>query len=158
MSVAMALAENLHHSRQKVEGGTHEGLRAQKTVRATSARPGILMEVEPQGRTVTDGYVAVPMPSLAVPLLAGAAGEAVDSSSLRYLTAAALRLREEEERQKRLEEREEAKKRADEMQSPARCAAWSPDTGTVAQVPGARRSVVRLLGLPEEEEEEEEEE
>ena len=27
MSVAMALAENLHHSRQKVEGGEHDGLR-----------------------------------------------------------------------------------------------------------------------------------
>ena len=117
MSVAVALAENLHHSRQKVEGGAHEGPRAQKTVRATGARPGVLTEPEPQGRTVTDGYVAVPVPSLAVPLLAGAAGEAVDSSSLGYLTAAALRQREEEERQKELEEREEAKKRADEMQS-----------------------------------------
>ena len=111
-SVAVALAENLHHSRQKVEGGAHEGPRTQNTVRATGARPGVLTEPEPQGRTVTDGYVAVPVPSLA-----GAAGEAVDSSSLRYFTAAALRQREEEERQKELEEREEAKKRADEMQS-----------------------------------------
>ena len=50
-----------------------------------------------------------------------------------------------------MEEREEAKERADEN-------AVAPDIGTVAQVPGARRSVVRLLGVPEEEEEEEEEE
>ena len=117
MTVAMALAENLHHSRQKVEGGAHEGPRAQKTVRVTGARPGVLKELEPQGRTVTDGYVAVPVPSLAVPLLARAAGEAVDSSSLRYITASALRQKEEEERQKELKEREEAKERADEMQS-----------------------------------------
>ena len=106
MSVAMALSENLHQSRQKVEGDAHEGLRAQKTARATGARPGVLTSrsrKEGQSRTGT--------------LLAGAAGEAVDSSSLRYLTAAALRQREEEERQKELEEREEAKKRADEMQS-----------------------------------------
>ena len=56
----------------------------------------------------------------AVPVFTGLGrqgAEVVDSSSLRYLTAAALRQREEEERQKRLEEREEAKKRADEMQS-----------------------------------------
>ena len=93
MTVAMALAENLHHSRQKVEGSEHEGLRAQQTARATGARPGVLEEPEPQGGAVTAGYV----PSLAVPLLAGAAGEVVDSSSLRFLTAAALRQREEEE-------------------------------------------------------------
>ena len=37
--------------------------------------------------------MAAPVPSLAVPLLAGAAGEVVDSSSLRFLTAAALRQR-----------------------------------------------------------------
>ena len=50
-----------------------------------------------QGRAVMDGYVAAPLPSLAVPLLAGAAGEAVDSSSLRFLVAAALRKLKEEE-------------------------------------------------------------
>ena len=36
----MALAENLHLSRQKVEGGEHYGLLAQKTARATGARAG----------------------------------------------------------------------------------------------------------------------
>ena len=61
-------------------------------------RPAPLAEVcGPQGRAVTGGYVAAPVPSLAVPLLAGAAGEAVDSSSLRFLAAAALRKLEKEE-------------------------------------------------------------
>ena len=65
----------------------------------------------------TVGYVAALVSSVSLPVLADRAAEVVDSSSLRYLTAAALRQREEEERQKRFEEREEAKKRADEMQS-----------------------------------------
>ena len=34
---------------------------------------------------VTDGYVAALVPSLAVPLLAGGAGEAVDDTALSYL-------------------------------------------------------------------------
>ena len=110
LTVAMALAENLHHSRQKVEGGKHEGPPAQKTARATGARPGVLEEPEPQGGAVTDGYVAAPLPSLAVPLLAGAAGEGVDSSSLRFLTAAALRQRKEEERKREQEKVRERKK------------------------------------------------
>ena len=49
MTVAMALAENLHHSRQKVEGDEHDGPRAQKTARVTGARPGVLTEPQPQG-------------------------------------------------------------------------------------------------------------
>ena len=79
----MALAENLHHSRQKVEGDTYQGPRAQKTVRATGARPGVLKDPGPPWvEAVRVGYVAAPLPSLAMPLLAGAAGEGVDSSSL----------------------------------------------------------------------------
>ena len=61
--------ENLHHSRHKVEGGEHDGVRAQKT----GARPGVLEEPEPQGGAVTDGYVAAPVPSQAVPLLGSVA-------------------------------------------------------------------------------------
>ena len=134
----MALAENLHHSRQKVEGGKHEGSPAQKTAKATGARPGILEEPEPQGGAVTDGYVAAPLPSLAVPLLAGAAGEGVDSSSLRFLTAAALRQREEEEEGAGESEGEEEGARE----------------GASAAGKGA---VVQGVGGQEEEEEEEEE-
>ena len=70
MTVARALAENLHHSRQKVEGGAHEGVRAQKTARATGVRPGVLTEPEPLGGAVTDGYVAALAPSVARPALA----------------------------------------------------------------------------------------
>ena len=68
MTVAISLAENLHHSRQKVEGRPHEGLQAQKTARAAGARPGVLEEPEPQGGAVTDGYVAAPVPSLVTPV------------------------------------------------------------------------------------------
>ena len=58
---------------------------------------------EPQGRAVTVGYVAAPVPSLARPLLAGAASEAVDSSSLRFLAAAALQELKKEEKAKVME-------------------------------------------------------
>ena len=60
MTVAMALAENVYHSRQKVGGGEHDGPRAQKTARATGARPGVLTEPEKQGGAVTVGYVSAP--------------------------------------------------------------------------------------------------
>ena len=56
--VAMALAENLHHSRQKVEGDTYEGPRAQKTVRAIGALPRVLEYPAPQGGAATVGFVA----------------------------------------------------------------------------------------------------
>ena len=45
----------------------------------------------------TDGHVAALVPSLAVPLVAGAAGEVGDSSSLWFLTVAILRQRKKEE-------------------------------------------------------------
>ena len=114
-TVAMELAAALHHSR---DGGrvTNCGLRAPKAG-SSGQRPGVLTEPEPQGRAVTVGYVAAPLPSLSLPVLADRAAEVVDSSSLRFLTVAALRQRKEGERQKELEEREEAKKRADELQS-----------------------------------------
>ena len=44
--------------------------------------------------------MAAPVPSLAGPLLAGAASEAVDSSSLRFLAAAALQKLKEKEKVK----------------------------------------------------------
>ena len=59
-------------------------------------RPGVLKDPAPQV-AVTDGYVAAPVPSLAVPLLADAAGKWWTPPSLSCLTAAALRQREEEE-------------------------------------------------------------
>ena len=95
MTVAMALAENLHHSRQKVEGGEHDGPRAQKTARATGARPGVLTEPELQGGAVTVGYVAAPGPLLVVASLAG--GDGVDATTVSYLLSVALAKKNEEE-------------------------------------------------------------
>ena len=114
VTVAMALAENLHHSRQKVEGVAYVGPRAQKTARATGARPGVLEEPEPQGGAVTDGYVAAPAPFLSSPMLADAAGEKVDQSTLGFLLNHAIAVQkvyeEEERRQKEEKEKEEARK------------------------------------------------
>ena len=65
MTVAIALAENLHHSRQKVEGDEHDGVRAQKTARVTGAWP--CSELVPLPGAVTVGYVTAPGPLLVPP-------------------------------------------------------------------------------------------
>ena len=89
----MALAEYTHHAsrgqtkaraREGVEHEKYEGLRAQKPP-LPGKRPGVPPEPEPRGGAVTVGYVAAPAPPLAVPLLASAAGEAVDHSTLQFL-------------------------------------------------------------------------
>ena len=91
-----------HRSAAKVAASEeYSGLRAQMTVSA--GRRGVLTEPEPQG-AVTDGYVAAPVPSLAVPLLAGAADEVVDSTALRFLTAKALEAKRKEEQEKVFQE------------------------------------------------------
>ena len=100
-TVAMELAAALHHSRD-VGLGLYAGLRAQKTA-STGQRPGVLTEPEPQGVAVTVGYVAAPVPLLAVPLLAGAAGEAVDDRTLRFLLGRSLAEKEEEEKRRKAE-------------------------------------------------------
>ena len=48
MSIAIALADNLHHSREKVEGNASDGLRAQKSARAAGCHPGVLKDPEVQ--------------------------------------------------------------------------------------------------------------
>ena len=58
---------------------------------------------EPQGRAFTVGHVAAPVPLLAVPLLAGAAGEAVDSRTLGFLFERSLAEKKEEEEQRKAE-------------------------------------------------------
>ena len=103
----MALAENLHHSRQKVEGDEHDGLRAQKTARVTGARPGVLTELEPQGGAVTVGYVTAPGPLLVPPVLGG--GDTLDDATVSFLLAQALLKRQE------LQEMEDAAKRREEQ-------------------------------------------
>ena len=109
----MALAAALHHSAgpaEKVEmqqnGAprglmtaarvgeveeqvTHAGLRAQKAP-PSGVRLGILAEPRPQRSDRSRRHFSRDsLPTLATPSLAGSTGEAADSSSLRFLTAAA---------------------------------------------------------------------
>ena len=98
MSVAAALAEAHHHSAPNVGAETHYALRRQKT--ASAARPGVLKDPAPQG-AVTVGYVAAPVPTLALSVLAGSAGEAVDDRSLRFLLGRSLAEKKEEEEKRR---------------------------------------------------------
>ena len=127
-TVAMVLAEACHHSsgsfppalkkRRMAGQDAYEALRGQKAARTVGERPAPLVEVvEPRAGAVTDGYVAAPVPSLALPLLAGAAGEDVDSSSLWFLTYAALRKRQKEEevRKREEKEKEEAQRALDDF-------------------------------------------
>ena len=51
------------------------------------------------------------LPTLALPVLAGSAGEVVDSSSLRFLTASALKARREEEEERKKKEKEKMEQR-----------------------------------------------
>ena len=104
MTVAMALVENLHHSRQKVEGGEHDGPRAQKTARATGARPGVLTDPEPQEGAGMVDYMPASVPRLQGHRLNGDGGEAVDGTSLRYLLKKSLARKKEEEEQEEEEE------------------------------------------------------
>ena len=125
-TVAMELAAALHHSRC-AGPWTYAGLRAQKTA-SPGERPGVLTEPEPQGRAVTVGYVAAPVQLLAVPLLAGAAGEAVDDAALSFLLKQSLAEKEEgEERRQKVKEavaRLRAKVHASEPLTAAEHAAW----------------------------------
>ena len=125
-TVRMALAAATHHSAQQnaaprgpktgararegVEHEQHDGLRAQKPP-LPGVRPGSLFDPGPQRsdrslrRSAGDG-----LPTPGLPVLAGASGEAVDASTLRFLAAVALysrKLEEEEEEKKREEEEEE---------------------------------------------------
>ena len=164
-TVRMALAAALHHSagprekvekqqngaprgqktaaraREGVEHVLYEGLRAQKPP-LPGKRPGLPPEPEPRGGAVTVGYVAAPAPPLAVPLLASAAGEAVDHSTLQFLLKHAIEMKkalEEEERRKKVEEavaRLRAKVHAGEPLSASEHAAWY---GTSSSSTGKRR-------------------
>ena len=146
----MALAEYTHHAsrgqtraraREGVEHELYEGLRAQKPP-LPGKRPGLPPEREPRGEAVTVGYVAAPAPPLAVPLLASAAGEAVDHSTLQFLLKHAIATKkalEEEERRRKVEEavaRLRAKVHAGEPLSAAEHEAWH---GTSSSSTGNRR-------------------
>ena len=128
-TVRMALAAATHHSAQQnaaprgpktgararegVEHEQHDGLRAQKPP-LPGVRPGSLFDPGPQRsdrtvrRSAGDG-----LPTPGLPVLAGASGEAVDASTLRFLPAAALEdLRKLEEEVRRRKVEKEAKETA----------------------------------------------
>ena len=118
MTVAMTLAELTHHIAPRgpkmamvgevEEQVSHAGPRAQKTP-PPGERPGILPEPLPQRsdrcrrHSSGDG-----LPQLALPSLAGAAGEAVDAAALAFLISQSLAAKEHEDRKKREEEAKEA--------------------------------------------------
>ena len=95
LTVRMELAAALHHSAQRVEGPRegelHEGPRAQKRP-LPGMRPGLPPEPEPHVRAATVGRVAAGdgLPTLAMPSLAGAAGEVVEGGTLAFLTRQAV--------------------------------------------------------------------
>ena len=116
-TVAMALAEALHHSAP----------RRPKTAR-TGVRPGVLEDPGLRRETEHEQHAALRgpkppspgVPSLATPVLAGQATEGMDSATLRFLTASALRRTKEEEEQAKVKRNEEEKeerrmKRINEM-------------------------------------------
>ena len=109
MTVAMALAEAHHHSAPKVGAFSHVVPRELKTASAVAARPGCLQDPEPQGRAVTVGYVAAPVPSVTPPALAVPAAEAVDSRALTFLLGRALEVQREEAQREVEREKETAK-------------------------------------------------
>ena len=110
LAVAMAVAEATHHSsrgqktatviREVEEQAAHGGLRAQKTP-PPGARPGMLAEPGAQRSDPSRRHFSGDcLPTLGLPVLAGASGEQVDSSSLQISTVAALRQRKKEEDKK----------------------------------------------------------
>ena len=114
----MALAEYMHHAsrgrtraraREEVEFVTHDALRGQKTP-PPGERPGLPLEPGSQrsDRTVRRSS-GDSLPTLALPSLAGSAGEAVDSSALRFLTAQALEAKRKEEEEKVAKKAKQAK-------------------------------------------------
>ena len=86
MTVAIALAEK--PPPQSPTGGGSHVRRAQKTVRATGARPGVLEEPEPQGAAATVGYVAAPVTLFVPPVLGG--GDTLDDATVSFLLAQSL--------------------------------------------------------------------
>ena len=128
MTVAAELAVALHHSRGVGPAVPHEALRGQ-TPASSGTRPAALKEPVPQGRWPGAlrqlGHV---VPSLALPSQAGATADGVDSSSLRFLTAAALRKLKEEEMVMMVEDEEEEV-------APAVSAAPAPVEEYVAHAP-----------------------
>ena len=103
LSVTMALAAAQHHSAPKSAGPvTYDALRGQNTAKAGRWR-GVLKDPEPQGGTVTVGYVAAPGPLLKVSSMAG--GDSVDGTAFRFLVKKVLERQKEQEEEKAKDEK-----------------------------------------------------
>ena len=85
-----------------------------------SARALQAGEPRPRACGAPQGFAAARLPSLA-----GAAGEAVDSSSHRFLTASALEARREKEKAKEKKAKEERKERLMQIDLPVTDAEWA---------------------------------
>ena len=93
---------------RRVEHATHYAAHGHRRLHLRSARPGILAEPGPQRSDRSRRHSSGDnLPTLALPVLAGSAGEAVDASSLRYLSAAA-RLDQSRQRLQQLREEQQA--------------------------------------------------
>ena len=92
-------------ARDKMVNATHDALRGQNTPPRV-VRPGILAEPRPQRSDRSRRHSSGDgMPTLALPSLAGSAGEAVDGAALAFLTSRALAAQKEEKAQKQAQVR-----------------------------------------------------
>ena len=165
----MELAAALHHSLD-VGPGTHAGLRAQKSASSGEVeahethsalrgpkqpppgeRPGILLEPLPQRSDRSRRHFSGDThPTPGLPVLAGAAGEVVDSSALAFLTRAALEERRKEEKKVEMKGKEAQKVKQEELLAWERVATRELDTPSLDPVraplgPGERH----CYGAPE---------
>ena len=112
-TVAMALAEALHHSAP----------RRPKTARA-GVRPGVLEDLEPRRETELVSYAALRgpkppspgVPSVAAPLLAAPAADGVDEAALSFLQRRALEDKRKEEQLAKEKEEERNHKVLDSLE------------------------------------------
>ena len=133
--------------RHQFRGGCGErnALRGQHTP-PLGVRPGILAEPGPQtsdrSRRLSSGDG---MPTVALPSLAGSAGEAVDGAALVFLTSRALAAQEEEE-----EEQKQAQvKKLEERRRRQRRQALEQEFLALLDIPAARRSAQQAARLSE---------
>ena len=110
-SVAMALAQALHHSagpsmtkvverRERQEGEVQEAYDAPRsqTTPLPGVRPGVPLDPGPPGdEAVAVGYAAASVPLLGAPSLADSSAEAIDGSTLSFLLQHALEAKRKEE-------------------------------------------------------------
>ena len=147
MTVAMTLAEMTHHTSprgpkmakvgEEVVHVAHVAPRGPKTP-PPGERPGILPEPLPQRSDRSRRHFSKDgLPQLALPSLASAASEAVDSATLAFLTRAALEERRKEEEEE-MKEKEAQKVKRKELIASERAAKRELDTLLLA--PFDRRS------------------